>query len=59
MSPLPHPVVSPDRRNFLKTTSSVVMAGALTSSLGFPSLLTGATDKRKLKLGLIAAATYG
>jgi len=59
MSPLPHPVVSPDRRNFLKTTSSVVMAGALTSSLGFPSLLTGATDKRKLKLGLISAATYG
>ncbi len=47
------------RRGFLKTSSAAVVAGALATPPGFPSLLCGASPKRELKLGLISAATYG
>ena len=46
------------RRTFLKQSSSAVIAGALASPIGLPSIL-GAAEAPKLRLGLISAATYG
>jgi predicted dehydrogenase len=43
------------RRGFLKAASTVVAAGCL----GFPSLLRGATDSRKLKIGLVGCGGRG
>jgi predicted dehydrogenase len=47
------------RRTFLKHSSRAVIAGALASPLGFPSLLGAAEGGTKLRLGLISAASYG
>lgn len=47
------------RRDFLKNSSTALVAGALASQLSFPSILRGAAENRKLRLGLISAATYG
>ena len=47
------------RRTFLKHSSSAVIAGALASPLGLPSILRAADGGTNLRLGLISAATYG
>ena len=52
-----HPETPRSRRSFLKTTTAVT-ASALASPLAAPARAQGAADKR-LKLGLISAATYG
>jgi predicted dehydrogenase len=49
----------PTRRDFLKSTSTAAVAGALASSLAFPSVLRGAPDSRKLKIGLIGCGGRG
>ncbi|MEY4938411.1 MAG: Oxidoreductase family, NAD-binding Rossmann fold, partial [Verrucomicrobiota bacterium] len=50
---------SASRRTFLKSASSAVVAGTLSSPLTVPNLLRAAGEPRKLRLGLISAATYG
>lgn len=47
------------RRELLKASSAVTVAGALAAGLGLPSLLRGESAPKKLKLGLISAASYG
>lgn len=50
---------NPTRRTFLKITSSTLVAGTLAAPLSLPAILSGANEKRKLRLGLVSAATYG
>lgn len=59
MNPMTQKLETRTRRIFLKNSSTAIMAGALASRLGFPSALIGAPDNRKLRLGLVSAATYG
>ncbi|MHB8901501.1 MAG: Gfo/Idh/MocA family oxidoreductase [Thermoguttaceae bacterium] len=47
------------RRSFLKVSSAAAMAGALGSPLAAPVLLGAEAGSKKLKLGLISAASYG
>lgn len=53
------PDQNPTRRTFLKVTSSAAVAGALATPMGVAAVLGGAAEKRKLRLGLVSAATYG
>lgn len=50
---------SPDRRTFLKSSSSAVAAGALASQVAFPSVTFGKPNDNKLKLGLIGCGGRG
>ena len=47
------------RRHFLERTSGAVIAGALASPMGLPSVLRAVEPGPKLRLGLISAASYG
>jgi myo-inositol 2-dehydrogenase/D-chiro-inositol 1-dehydrogenase len=47
------------RRNFLKTSSSAVLGGALVSQIVFPAVVRGAPDTRKLKIGFIGCGGRG
>jgi predicted dehydrogenase len=47
------------RRDFLKTSSAAVLGGALVSPLGFPSIASGASNNKKLKVGLIGCGGRG
>ncbi len=55
----PPPKAHSSRRDFLRASSAAALAGTLASPLGFPSLLCGASENRRLKVGLVSAATYG
>lgn len=50
---------SPDRRSFLKSSSSAVVGGALASQVAFPSVTFGKPTDKKLKLGLIGCGGRG
>jgi myo-inositol 2-dehydrogenase / D-chiro-inositol 1-dehydrogenase len=47
----------PTRREFLKTTSAAALAGAVVS--GFPAVLRGAPDTRKITIGLVGCGGRG
>ena len=47
------------RREFLKTSSTAVAAGALASNLAFPALTSGAPNSDKLKIGFIGCGGRG
>ncbi|MFA6564086.1 MAG: Gfo/Idh/MocA family oxidoreductase [Verrucomicrobiia bacterium] len=54
------PILPPStRRDFLKSTSGAVMAGAWAAQAGFPAVVRGATDSRKLKIGLVGCGSRG
>jgi len=46
------------RRVFLKSGAAAV-AGAIAAPMGLPSLLRGASPDKKIRIGLISAASYG
>src|SRR5688500_1970692 len=48
-----------NRRQFLKTTSAVALAGTVASSAGLPTLMAGEPPGRPLRVSLVSAATYG
>jgi myo-inositol 2-dehydrogenase / D-chiro-inositol 1-dehydrogenase len=47
------------RRNFLKTSSTAVLGGALVSPLAFPSIASAEPNTSKLKVGLIGCGGRG
>ena len=47
------------RRDFLKSTSGAVMAGAWAAQAGLPAIARGASDSRKLKIGLVGCGYRG
>ena len=47
------------RRQFLQTGSAATATAALASTLAFPSVLRGAPDSRKLKVGLVGCGGRG
>lgn len=47
------------RRTFLRTSSTALITGAIASPLTIPSLLQAAAPERKIRIGLISAASYG
>ena len=55
----PNPESCPSRRDFLATSSGVVLASTLASTAALSSNLRGAEAGAPLRLGLISAASYG
>ena len=53
----PEPQTS--RRDFLKTSSTAVIGGALVSEIGFPNILSAAASAGKLRFGLIDCGGRG
>ena len=53
------PAETTSRRAFLKLSSSAAVAGALAGPMVYPVKVSGAAENRRLRLGLISAATYG
>src|SRR5688572_12702471 len=47
------------RRDFLKTSSTAMLGGALASQLGFPSIASAAPSNVKLRVGLIGCGGRG
>jgi myo-inositol 2-dehydrogenase / D-chiro-inositol 1-dehydrogenase len=47
------------RRDFLKSTSGAVLAGAWAAQAGFPAIAHGASDSRKLKIGVVGCGYRG
>lgn len=51
------PLSQPTRREFMKTSAMASVGGVVAASV--PAVLRGATDDRKLKLGLIGCGGRG
>ncbi|MFA5192334.1 MAG: Gfo/Idh/MocA family oxidoreductase [Verrucomicrobiia bacterium] len=47
------------RRDFLKSTSGAVLAGAWAAQAGLPTIARGAPDSRKLKIGVVGCGFRG
>ncbi|MBI5394659.1 MAG: Gfo/Idh/MocA family oxidoreductase [Verrucomicrobia bacterium] len=52
-------IIPSTRRDFLRTTSGAVLAGAWASQAGFPAVARGAPDSRKLKIGVVGCGYRG
>ncbi|MBI3875872.1 MAG: Gfo/Idh/MocA family oxidoreductase [Verrucomicrobia bacterium] len=52
-------VAPSSRREFLKTSTTAVAAGALVSELGFPAVVSAAPNSDKLRIGLIGSGGRG